>query len=238
MDETTIYILITLDHWLSTIKVITIRTFYVTEFFPQSNSFVFTQGKIILLFLFSNFSYHSLLYYSIFRYNRSFNRTTFQRLQHQRRRIKNKKSALLNRRIIEWIVFRNSIGDFPWFLVNEFGKLTRSSKSRGNNHKIEARPVSHSNRSLDEILRRIEWADLKVDAGEKSAKHVDHLLPLLFQSHLSPSSSSQHFAISLSSLLLVDVARNFVQKLAFIEIEFEYHSSVSWTQRIIPYIVT
>lgn len=33
MDETTIYILITLDHLLSTIKVITIRTFYVTEFF-------------------------------------------------------------------------------------------------------------------------------------------------------------------------------------------------------------
>lgn len=51
-----------------------------------------------------------------------------------------------------------------------------------------ARSVSHSNRRLDEILRRIEWTDLKVDRGEKSAKHVDHLLP---PSHrlLPPSSS-------------------------------------------------
>lgn len=88
MDKTTIYILIMLDRRLSMIKVITMRAFYVIEFFAQSNSFVFTQGKIILLFLFSNFSYHSLLCYSIFRYNRSFNRTTFQRLQHQERRKK------------------------------------------------------------------------------------------------------------------------------------------------------
>lgn len=48
-------------------------------------------------------------------------------------------------------------------------------KSRRRNHKLR-RTVSHSNRSLDEILRRIERANLKVDRREKSAKHMDHLL--------------------------------------------------------------
>lgn len=47
---------------------------------------------------------------------------------------KNRKKVLQYWAVVDR-VFRNSIGNFPWFLVNEFWKLKRSRNQRGNNHK-------------------------------------------------------------------------------------------------------